>query len=615
MTPAIRVEGEVVGVEAGQAGTLTVQVDGTTVREVAATSGSFAVDVPASRAGMITLEYAQPGVRFVSPLGSYAGLVRMAGSDGRLTRDECECTRISAFSTGLQHVAEMMLGHPPRNDAQLREGARRAGYDLTNATVALARMAADPATLPAGYDSGLALLRDRPAFVAYLYETYYTLFDDAAAVLDGMPTAAMTASDLPERIALLGVALDTGRPAPSMAFVLEREGASYRMYAPSGSLGVSHVGTVANDAMVLVPDREIATFDPTYRCPFTYEMTGRRRQMLRSDLRRQWTSQGLEIWREVNETLVTFPDCPGEPSYLERYVSFLPAVDLADTRMLTDARRFLGRRTLPVFCSTEGQHNGLPLLECAHAVHRFEGGGSGTMLDLGNKVDVDMQPVQAEGQAPFSWSMDSDGAMHVQAGAERARYWVLDGGDGAALGVVYVAEADRASGHVSLAGYTAMIRVGATDIYNADSVPGAWGYGTLDLLSTPHLDLPPVDVRIVRQASGRSSQWHDGNWGSTERWTTAWGRLYSTRYSSPDCVAPSDTCMPMMVRYFRPLARVGDRIHGIEELYFKQASDVAPAASRPQFHERRAMPASDPAFQGPSSPAPRIPRSGSSGRP
>ncbi|MGY0612143.1 MULTISPECIES: hypothetical protein [unclassified Luteimonas] len=596
VTPVIRIDGDVVGVAAGESGTLTVHVDGQVVGQVAATADGFVVDVPASPSGMVTLEYAQPGIHFISPLGSYARLVRMAGADGRLTRDECECTRISAFSTALQHAADIVLGHPPRNDAEFRRAARQVGNDLTNATTALARLAADPSQLPPTHGTGLALLRDRPAFVEFLYGTHFMLIDDPATALESLPTAAVSGPDLPERFALLGPALDVGRPTATTAVVLEREGNAFRMHAASGSFGVSHVGTVDDNALVMVPDGEIALVNPNYICPTTGERTDRHWKATRDVLQRQWASEGLEIWRRVGESEVSFPDCPDMPGYVERWASFMPAFDLADTGVLTNARRFLGDRALPMFCSTAGEHNGVPLGDCGYAVHRFSRDGSGEVVELGNKVDFHLQPVQAHGRMPFSWTMGTDGAMHVQAGDERTRYWVLDGGDRTALGVVHVADAERETGHASLAGYSPMIRVGVTDSYNAANVPGAWGYASYDRLTTPHIDSEASEVRILRDASGSSVQWEAGYTGSLERWTTAGGRLYSTRYSSSNCQAPSDECQPQMVRYFRPLARVGDRIHGIEEMYYYGGTDSSGNAlpptvvSRPQFHERREMP-------------------------
>lgn len=595
-TPVIQVQGDVVGVAPGASGMLRVHVDGQLVRQVAATADGFAIEVPASTSGMITLEYVQPGIHFVSPLGSYASLVRMAGADGRLTRDDCECTRISAFSTALQHATETMLGRAARNDGEFRNAVRQAGGNLGSSATALVRLAADPTLLPPGHDTGLALLRDRPAFVEYLSSTYYTLLNDESAALDLIPAAEMDAAGLPERFALVGPLLDVGRPTPTTALVVEREGDAFRMHAPSGSLGVSYLGHADDDALVMVPDGEIALVNPYHRCPGTGQFTERHWKATGDVLQRQWASDGMEIWRRTSESEVSFPDCPELAGYVERWTQFMPAFDLADTGLLTDARRFLGERALPIFCSTAGQHNGVPMGDCGYAVHRFARDGSGEILDLGHKVDDDFQPIQAHGRLPFAWTMGTDGAMHVQAGEERTRYWVLDGGDRTALGVVHVSDAERETGYASLAGYSPMIRVGVTDIYDASTVPGAWGYATFDAITTPGIDSEASEVRILRDTSGRSVIWEDGYTSVVERWTTAWGRLYSTRYSRPTCLAPSSECRPEAVRYFRPLARVGDRIHGIEEMYSPGGTDIdgnvlPPAVySRPQFHERREMP-------------------------
>lgn len=78
-------------------------------------------------------------------------------------------------------------------------------------------------------------------------------------------------------------------------------------------------------------------------------------------------------------------------------------------------------------------------------------------------------------------------------------------------------------------------------------------------------------------------------------WAAAAGRLYTTTYGRAGCVAPSPDCVPRSVRYFRPLARVGNRIHGIEEQYYSgggTAPDVGAifGSARPQIHQVRDMP-------------------------
>ena len=595
VVPALRVDGDVIGVAQGLEGTLAVHVDGQVVRQIAATAGGFVVEVPASTSGMVTLEYTQPGVHFVSPLGSYAAMARMAGADGRLTRDECECTRVSAFSTALQHVATMMLGHPPRTDAQFRSVARQVGSEVVEAATALVRLADDPTQLPASHATGLALLRDRPALLEYLL-TGQPLFGEPADALDSVPTRVLVAADLADRFALLGPQFDAARPTPATAVVIEREGGAFRMHGAPASFSISHVGNVVDNALVMLPDGEISLVNIGDRCPSTGQVTERHWTVVEDVLQQQWVSEGLEIWRWSRTSDTSFPHCPERPGYTDRSAVFQVAYNLADTRPLTNPRRFIGSNALPVFCDTAGQHNGVALGQCDYAVHRFARDGTGEIVELGDKVDAQFQPIPADGRKAFSWSMGADGAMHVQAGEERIRYWVLDGGDRAALGVIHVADAARDTHHASQAGYSPMIRVGVTDTYNADTVPGAWGYATLDRQTLPSLLGEQDEVRIIRDATGRSAVWQDGNVSWNERWTTAWGRLYSTMYYRSDCVAPSTTCRVQSVRYFRPLARVGDRIHGIEEMYYPGGTDASgnpsPLTSirRPQFHERREMP-------------------------
>lgn len=599
-TPSIRIEGEVTGVADGPDGTLTVLVDGVAQRQVAAGAGTFAVDLPATRAsGMVSLEYRQPGVHFTSLLGSYSRLARVAGPDGRLTREECECTRLSAFSTGLQHVADMLLGRAPRSDVELENTVRRLGGYLERAVTILARLAQDPGLLPSGHDTGLSLLRDKPALAAYMRETHYALLEDPAATLADLPAARMTQADVPARIAFLGDVLDVRSPLAGAATVLEREGDAFIQHGASAGVDRWHTAAIEDGVLVLLPTAESAYILQGWTmCPSTNEWTGQRWELRRQELRRQWAGDRLEVWRGTHEHEVSYTDCPELGTEIRYTTSFSATIDLTNARLLTTARRFQGGTALPVFCSTADEHNGSEIIQCTYAVHEFARDGTGEIVDLGPKVGTGMVPIQASGRMPFSWAMGNDGAMHVQAGAERARYWVIDGGDGAALGVVYVADADRKTGNYSSAGYTAMIRAGVTDFHNDATVVGSWGHGTRDMSSRPSLEDPGRRVRIVVEPSGRAVRWYDEHPLARERWMTTWGRLYTTGYSNGDCVAPSAQCTPITVRSFRPLARVGDRIHGIEESY-SNSDGSWPAyvpvltSARPQFHEVRDMPIPD----------------------
>jgi hypothetical protein len=596
--PSLRIEGEVSGVPADGAGILTVRVGGVVKQQMAATSGTFALDLAgAPGAGMVSLEYTQPGIHFTSLLDSHARLVQLAGSDARLTREECECTRISAFSTGLHHAAEVALGHSPRTGVELGDAVRRVGPDLDLATLALARLAADPGLLPDSHETGLALLRDRPAFAAYLQETGFALFDDPATALADLPSAEMRDAHVPVRSALVGPVLDVQSPLATSASVLERAGNAFTLHSGVPGLGREYVGAIEDGRLVLLPQGDVSFVNPSaVMCPSTFQYTDEHRGLVRREIARQWGGSRLQIWRSYVEEEVSYPDCPELPTRVARSAGFSPVLDLADSRMLTSARRFSGSKALPSFCLPENAYPDTELRECAYAVHRFGGNGIGELLDLGDKVDATMQPIQGGGRAPFTWAMGEDGAMHVQVGATGTRYWVVDGGDGSAMGVVYVVDADRPGGNISMAGYTAMIGATYPDHYTPQTAAGAWGYGTFDFTSRPHVDrAPPRPVTIVRDADGRSVQFSGQSPTYVDRWTTAWGRLYSTNYSSPECVAPSIQCVPSAVRYFRPLARVGHRIHGIEE-YYLNVGGTAPADgatlvwSRPQFHEARQMP-------------------------
>lgn len=597
-TPMLRIDGEVAGLAPGASGTLVVMVDGVVQAEVAAAPGAFAVDVSGSRAaGMVSLEYRQPGVHFTSLLGSYSRLARLAGGDARLTVEECECARISAFSTALEHVADMLLGRRPRSDTELDNTVRRMGYDLDTATVSLVRLAADPALLPPGYGTGLALLKDATAFSTYLQEGQYLLLADPASALAGLPAAALSWEQIPDRVAIVGAMLDARSPLSATATVIERAGEGFVQHTGIAGLGGDFTGVLDDGALRLTPvDATGYTNERIAWCPSTQAPTDERWTLVQQDLRRQWASDRFEVWRASSVYDVSYPECPELVATVSHNAGFGVVLDLARARLLTSARRIPGRAALPVFCDEAAGPSGSPLVQCGYSLHAFARNGTGEIVDLGDNVGADLQPVQPAGRRPFGWQMGDDAAMHVDTGTERTRYWIMDGGDGAALGVVYVAEADRPSGRTGIAGYTTMIRASKPDTYTDRSALGAWGYGSFDLANRAHVDSPPpVPVRFVRDASGRSVQWAGDTPVRQDGWAAAAGRLYTTTYGRAGCVAPSPDCVPRSVRYFRPLARVGNRIHGIEEQYSSgggTAPDVGAifGSARPQIHQVRDMP-------------------------
>ena len=604
VTPSIRVEGEIVGVDGG--GMLAVSINGVVLAQQAATAGAFSVEITGTRtSGMVLVEYVEPGIRFNTNLGSYAQVARLAGADARLTLDDCTCTRISPFSTALQLVVSRAVGRAPTNDTQFDDAIRTVGFDLATATVVLARLADDPTRLPAGHASGLALLEDEAAFAQFLTDTHQEiLWGSYADALDAIPAAAISAADVPARFALLSPLLDMQTPTTTGAWVGERIDAdTYKMhgYPTHGDL-VHRVAFNTDGALVLEPDRDLVFDRAPTLCPLDNTYVSRYQQVLGHELRRHWTGSRNEIWQVTTVIENSTPDCSDFfPNQTYRETSFQALADLSTPRHLTTARNFQ-TVALPTFCDSSGSYTDLGMVRCEYAIHDFGANGLGETRELGMKVDSAMQPVLADGRAPFTWAMGADAAMHVQAGAERARYWVLDGGDGVALGVVYVADADRDIGNVSISGYTPMIRVRRPDVFATVSPLGAWGYGTMDVSNRPYLHTgPAAPVRIVRDADGISTHWWGGHATRRETWTMADGRLHETIWRGQGCVPAIAGCVPTHVRYFRPLARMGNRIHGIEDMYYNVGPTSLPPYnvtrdSRPQFHERREMPVAESRF-------------------
>lgn len=590
--------GEIVGIDTVAAGTLTVRIDGKSHGVIAASPGSFEIEISGdTRTGMVSLHYEQEGVRYESLLGTYAHLARLSRGDQRLTIAECDCLRVSPLTTGLKLLAERALGEVPMSEVQLARAVRAIrGDELATAVLVLVRLADDTVLLPAGYADGLALLENREAFTQYRNANEWVYLEDPATALDSLPAMPFAEADIKPLTALLGSQTDPRSPVFGHAGIIERDEDAHNTYRiHEGILEPDLTYTGAVDAagrFVLQPDRDLVFEDHFGRsCPSDGQYTLRLQKVLKREFRRHWLGNGVAFWQGLVETESTFPDCPELETEIHRNATMVAVPDLRRTIALTNVRRFLGLRALPMFCNTADPGFG----QCEYALHHFNAGGVGTMRDLGYKVDASLLPAIGGGEMPFTWAMQPDASMRVDYGDTNVRYWILDGGDAAHHGLIYVAEtADGGVTH-TLGGYTSMIRASTSDFYDVVSPVGTWSYAWFDLrIVSQLLEDFTRETRFIRDETGRSVQWNGTSPGVHESWQLHSDRLYTTMMSDTSshvCDEDDEWCRPETVRYFRPLARVGNRLYGIEDLYYNVGDTFQPpfeilrGTSRPTYHQ------------------------------
>ncbi|MBA3915767.1 MAG: hypothetical protein H0X25_18325 [Acidobacteriales bacterium] len=285
----------------------------------------------------------------------------------------------------------------------------------------------------------------------------------------------------------------------------------------------------------------------------------------------------------------------------------------------------LGRRALPAFCM---QGSPVQLTSCEFALHQFQPDGTGVMEDVGAKIDSRMLPAAGFPGEAFNWAVTGvakpgrvqSGTLKITTASASATYWRIDMGDAATNLLVFVARARDGADTLAAAGQTLMIN-GGNPVGFAEIGPvGTWRYGTWEQSYQPYvydadIGQAPSTVRFVRGADGTEIQkyWRTDNPSDPayianyySGWQLADGRLYDTRYhanvsssgsvigfySCAQAYASGATlCAPRRVRYFRPLAAVGNRLYGIEDLYLKRGTSYVPPYpfdrdSRPNYYEK-----------------------------
>ncbi len=419
--------------EGAPAGTLALYLDGELHGQVPAGAGTFEITLPRDgSAGMVSLEFAAPDLRLRSLLGGQARLSKRAGGDARLVVAEEDGLRLSALGSAMAVLATRTGAGAPATDVALARAVNAIeGWQLLSATAVLARLAAEPALLPPGFDDGLALLEDAEAFADFV-QAHPAILDAAAEVLDALPVAPLPPDGGGPVLVFTGARRAPGDPLHGPGLVVEREGAGYRVHddyfdGPAYSGAVDAAGTLR-----LVPHSPVARVNfhgpacPSQGGKPTWEVAN----LVQRDFRRHWRGSGVSLWQLGQDYVLSYPQCPELAPREVRTASLRAAPDMVRARLLTTPRRFTGRQSLPLFCPLLLPHGDLAFEPCGQVDHVFAPDGSG------------VADPQGKAPQPFAWSIDAHGAMRVDYGDRASRFWILDPGDRVVQPLAWVAEGE-----------------------------------------------------------------------------------------------------------------------------------------------------------------------------
>lgn len=591
---SLQLAGTVVDTGGATSAIATVRV-GTSITTTAISLPNYTLAIAApSATSMVTIEVAAPGIRYASILGSYGRLVKRAGADRVLTVSELDRVRLSPMSTALWFFVQRDLGGQlPSSDTQHETSMRYLlGDDIVDAASTLHRFATGTLAHPAGFSDGVAVL-DNQATYRHLLASSRLSAADQDLYLRSVQSIPLASTDIGKAVMLTAF---ERRGAPTLinsgTQILQAAPDGYQLSLTTAMPTDSWTPALVDGDLAFTPQvyggYELTPIDP---------VTGLRvhewHTLLKVTLRRFFVGDQVTLWLQINDGLVMRPDDPNFPNTPERFVGLVSGVPLQAMGRQRGVPLVPGNYALPTFCIPPTSNH---MEACDHAVHELPASGSGLVTIVDAKVDNALAPADAAHVEGFRVSPD-EAAFAVSYDRVDVKYWRVDHVDGAADELVYVARGTL-NAHEQLAGRTLMIRVDPT-LTAAAAGEGTWTYGTYEQGGSRYAfnaNDVPLSTRSVRSADGRSVLQRRTdlpefdatlNYDSLGSWQVRNGAIYDTNYGAPinptscapgircfyfsSCAdalaAGAAACAPSRVRYFKPLARVGSRVYGIEGIY------------------------------------------------
>ncbi|MBX3713393.1 MAG: hypothetical protein KF800_15645 [Lysobacter sp.] len=580
---------------------------------------------------MVRLEAVRGTSRYRALLGSALLLKRQAGSDRRLDIAESPSLRISPMSTAAHFFMLRGLGdRMPMSDAEIDESLQTLlPEDLAVAANAIRAVAAGEVVLPGTHASFDALLQDRNAYRIFLNRNP-SIRTSADANVRSMPLGPFSPADLQRDWVL---ATTQGRPGMAythspVQLMLRRLGGYWVHSNEARSRPEFDARLTAQGDMETVPlgqpyvDHWVYSYSPS-----TYDASRyvSRSTILRETYRRVFAGAYRQLWIRVRDQRNWIPPLPGEDRGNETVLSFWLASDLSGAAKPAVDSHVLGRRALPYFCKQASGVQGEPdrLAMCEYALHQLGSNGVGVVEGLGRKVNDALVAIASSGTAGLQWSIDGSGSFSTTDGVIDVKYWRLGVSDEVGDMMIYLASTGSGDAMQTIAGRVVVLNGNGPVYFSSTDPVGSWIYGSFDVRGPYAYDEYSMGYaqadRFDRATDGTQVQtaqyWiynaPDAPPDSIFRYRSGWmlsnGGFFDTRYRAN--VSTGETglqhyfscgqalqrgatqCGPARVRYFKPIAKVGSRWYGIEEVYNTAITDyVAPIlhdrSSRPNYYEK-----------------------------
>ena len=587
----LEISGELSGLAPDAAGTVATIHAGGRVFDATVASGRYAATISGLRnADMVSVEVQSTRARYRSTIGSFGKLKRHSGGDRKVVQAELDSLRASPWSTAVDWMVRRTLdGSVATSDREFERATRAIdGDDTMMAAYVLAAAASGEIPTPRHSD-GLALLEDEAAYSAVVAEAGRDRRARAWLFEQAHRAELKSLVDLPSRLALLGAVPHEDVPvfvADGVKVLIRNTDGSFDFHESQPRAHPVYDAILSSGDVVLTP-RE-SRVEETYVNHPSLGWTQVFRSLEYVTLRRLTAGALHALWASRETWREHYPVYPHVPPTLVDGARVWSGSDLAaiarPIRWPTEPRS----RAMPWMCVQidrfDRDHPELD--DCGYARHAFSSAGIGFAQELGYLVDDDLSPMVPAAGPYFDWTLGEDGRrLQLSHGDTSTDFWSIDETVDGLETLLYLARTQdpRVPGQ-TLAGVTVATRTGPTQL-NADWAVGTWASGSAIAVPTQYPD-PRGTLFIERNADGSGEQRNTGHGLPDEvrpqRSDLMADRVYDTQWLARyqdghgewtgDCAGAfaSDavSCDAMRTRYFKPLLHVGDRLYGIEEIYF-----------------------------------------------
>lgn len=590
---AFSLEGRVT--ERGSGAAVSAWVGGHRFDTTADPSGRYAIEVIGLGDDIVRLESRRREIVLASMVGGFERLRAEAGSDGVLTRDENNRVQISRLSAAHAFLAQLANdGEPVESGTRLAAvGAAMDLDELLPMSAALKLVVDGSHALPRGVRDTMELISDADAYRQFV--------DSVDAADHGAIDAAIAATVAdPDVIAPANAAAMTGA----------------KWLLPGSAAGTVRVGVIGGERLLLEAGGTATYIDthPALDTGATWVMGGPVATIMLDTPRpreyvgyrdgaqiRQVSStvrldvaplvaggggDGIDIFAVTYHSVLSHPDNPEYPDVASAHTRSVLAYRDGVAEVPFRAGEIPAVRALQLHRpEIYGQGSEERTVGSNYALHRFDIGGSGAVLDDGQ---------------PFTWTLDGRGRLHVSYGDGDAAEFVRVLQDGR-KGDGVVGAFRLADGRSKTIFTMSAVRDGSLE-FDVGNLASSWRSG-FNVSEPTYASAQPVDFFIVLDGPGQTGRQVSVNAGgmgwSPLVWEVADGMMVARRYRDNsgwpvECTPGVNGCFLYMERRWVPVSRSGNRIYVHEELWSVQdttgARPLELLSQRANFYQLESVP-------------------------